>query len=175
MKFRFSWFGAALILVGLLLLLHRLGFVSLSWHLVFWGTITLIGGVKLVNGFALKQRGRAFWGTGFFLIGLYNVLVELELYQLREYLIGPALVLTLGVAFLVMFLVVPRDWHVLVPTIFFLGLGALMVMAELGYLYRWEVEDLVGTYWPVGLVVFGAALLLSRGSMQNNGLGTPSR
>lgn len=174
MKLRFSWFGAALILVGGVLLLHRLGVVSVGWHLAVWGVIALIGAVKLVNGFSLKQRGNAFWGTGFFLIGLYNVLAELGIYELRSFLIAPALVLTLGAAFLVMYLVVPRDWHVLVPTAFFLGLGTLMVMVEMGYLYQWDVEDIVRTYWPIGLILFGAALLLNRHASHNNSVQTTS-
>jgi hypothetical protein len=174
MKFRFSWFGVALILIGAALLLHRLGVVSLGWHVVAWGVVTLIGVVKLFNGFSLKQRGSAFWGTAFFLIGLYNVVAELGVFEFQEYLVAPALVLTLGTAFLAVFLVMPRDWHNLVPSLFFLGLGTLMVLAEMGFLFRWQVEDLVGTYWPVGLILFGAALLLSRRSIQSNGIETPT-
>ena len=79
--------------------------------------------------------------------------------------LGPTLLfIAVGTGFFLMFLVAPKAWHTLVPAVVFLGLGAVMLMAQLGYVYRWDVEEVVHTYWPVALILFGGSLLLSRQS-----------
>jgi hypothetical protein len=71
-------------------------------------------------------------------------------------------VLTLGFGFLGMFLCSPKDWHVLVPGIFFLATGAAIAAAELGYVYRYDVVVAIKTYWPVAIIGFGVALITRR-------------
>ena len=166
-----SWFGAALVLVGAALLLDRTGVVSLGWHGVFWGAVAVFGAVKVVNCFVLRKaapdaKGHCgiFWGTLLFLFGLYNLLEDLGAFEVHSYFGFPVLFVMVGLAFLAVFVSRPRDWHVLIPACLFIGVGAVMIVAELGMLDRWEIQDAVRSYWPIALILFGGALLLNRRS-----------
>ena len=92
------------------------------------------------------------------------MLEDLGVVYISSYLLFPWTVVLVGVAFLMMFVVSPRNWHVLVPTVFFLGAGAVMVLAEMGYFDRWDVMDAMRQYWPIALILFGITLLLNRKS-----------
>ena len=159
---KFPWFGILLILVGAGLLLDRTGVISFGWHLFFWSVLAVYGGFKLINGFPAKRRGQVFWGAFFLGVGAYNVLSELDLYELPPFLAVPAFLVLIGLGFLLVFACTPRDWHLLVPGVFFLGLGTLTGLSDLGYMYRWDVMHFVSRYWPVALILFGVSLLLNR-------------
>ncbi len=159
---RFPFFGLLLILVGAVMLLDRTGVISLGWHSVFWGLVTLLGAYKLYAGFADPAREGIFWGTLFFFVGAYNFLNDLDLLEFSSSLLLPLFLIVMGVGFLLKFFRHLHDWHLIVPALFFVGLGAAMVLSELGTVGRWEVLGAIKAYWPVALILFGAALLLNR-------------
>jgi hypothetical protein len=161
---RFPWFGIALIVVGAAMLLSRIGVVTFGWHAALWGIVALFGAYKLITAFPTRRSGAAFWGTVFLVGGGYLMLEDLSVLYVSSYLLFPWTVVLVGVAFLMMFMVAPRNWHVLVPSLFFLGVGAVMVLSEMGYLNRWDVVETVRMYWPIVLVLFGITLLLNRKS-----------
>jgi len=168
---KISWFGVALVVVGAALLLDRIGYVSLEWHVVFWGFVALFGALKLASCFASKNgaggraaHGGVFWGTLFLLVGLANLLTDVDVLQVRSTYWFPILIGIVGVAFLVVFISRPREWHILIPALFFSGVSALLILGEAGMLDRWDVRDALGHYWPVALILFGTALLLNRRS-----------
>lgn len=160
---RLSWFPVALILTGTAMLLQRLHVIHLDWHAVFWGLVALGGVYKLIGGFAAKARGGVFWGTVFLAAGVFALLNVYEVIDPEPGLAVAGLLFALGVAFFLMFVVVPRDWYVLVPSLFFLLVGGAVLAVEMGYYDRWEVGPIIGAYWPVGLILFGLAILLNRG------------
>ena len=166
MHFRFSWFGILLVVVGAVLFLHRMGFIPFEWHLVFWGIIALAGAGKIYQGFLTKRARAVFWGTLLFAFGTLNVLDGLDVYSVSDPSIVAAIFLSLGLAFFLSYLVNSKGWHILVPAVIFLALGGVTLLANLGYLYRWDVEEFVHTYWPAALIIFGGSLLLSRAPTQ---------
>ncbi len=89
---------------------------------------------------------------------------HLELIYISSYMLFPCTVVLVCVGFLMMFAVSPRNWHVLVPAVFFLGTGAVMILSEMGYFDRWDVVDAFRQYWPIALILFGITLLLNRKS-----------
>lgn len=159
---RFPFFGVLLILVGAVMLLDRTGIISMGWHSVFWGLVTLLGAYKVSAGFTGPARGGIFWGTVFFCVGAYNFLNDLDLLEISSSLLLPLFLIVMGVGFLLMFFRHVHDWHLIVPALFFAGLGTAMVLSELGTVGRWEVLGAIKAYWPVALILFGAALLLNR-------------
>jgi len=163
---RIPLLGVSLILVGATMLLQRFHVLSLGWQTLVWGLITLFGIYRTVDGFSERMRGRIFWGSMIFFVGLYNVLTHLDILYFESDLIFPMLVGTVGVSLLFMYLSSPREWHLLIPALFFLGLGFVMVMTELGYFYRWDVIPVVTAYWPVALIIFGASLLIRHRSAE---------
>ena len=166
MRFRFSWFGIGLVVVGAALFVNRMGLIPFGWHLVFWGIIAVAGGFKIYRGFIEKRGSSAFWGVILLTAGTLFVLDDVGLFTLDHPYIAAAIFLSLGTAFLVRYLVFPKAWHIIVPAGIFLSIGGVMLLANFGYLYRWDVEDFIRTYWPAALIIFGGSLLLSRASSQ---------
>jgi hypothetical protein len=163
-KLRIPWFGVGLIAVGTTMLLHRIGVLNIGWHTALWGVVALFGAFKLTTAFMTHRSGAAFWGTVLLVVGGYQTLENLDLVYVSSYLLFPWTVVLVGVGFLMMFAVKPRDWHVLVPSAVFMGAGALMILSEMGYFDRWDVVDAFRQYWPIALILFGVTLLLNRKS-----------
>lgn len=159
---RFSWFGIALIIAGIALLLDRLDLIGFSWTTALWILLGAFAAKKAIEGFAANKRGRLFFGTFVFLFSLVRVFEAFDLFHLDHYLMFPAIVIMLGSSFLMLFLHTPREWNVLIPATFLLGLGFAIVLVESGYLYRRDVLDAVGDYWPVVFILFGISLLFRR-------------
>ena len=164
LKMRFPWFGVGLIVVGAVMLLHRLGMVSFSWHAALWGALALFGAFKLVTAFTTGRSGAAFWGTALLGLGGYQLLEALDAVYISSYLLFPWTVVLVGVGFLMMFAVRPREWHVIVPALFFVATGSIMILAEMGYFDRWDVVEAIRQYWPIALILFGVTLLLNKKS-----------
>jgi hypothetical protein len=161
---RFSWLGVGLIVIGTAMILDRLDVISWSWHVALWALLALFGAYKVVSGFQWKHSGGAFWGTMLFLFGLYGVVRKLDLIDVPSYLCAPLLMVMVGTSFLVMYISKPKDWHLIVPALSFLAIGGVLLLTEVGVLYRWDVLPLIKSYWPVTLILFGLALILSRRS-----------
>ncbi|MFN0158991.1 MAG: LiaF transmembrane domain-containing protein [Bacteroidota bacterium] len=159
---RFSWFGAGLVTVGITLLLNRMDILSLHWWTGLWCILAALGVKLVVDGFEKHSRGRIFGGTMLFLNGLYQILGDIDVVEFRSYYFFPVLILILGFSFLMTYISSLKAWHLLVPAILLSGFGSLLLLTEFGFLYRWEVLSLVKDYWPIGLILFGFSLLLTR-------------
>ena len=157
---RSSWFGVGLIVVGVAMLLDRLDVVRMGWPFAIWTLMALFGLVKGVDGFGRRKPRLVFWGTFLFLLGTYCLLRDLDVVDLQSYWWLPATILILGFSFLMMYMSTPKDWHLLVPSVSLLGIGAVMVLTEFGYFYRYDIVHAIRVYWPVGLILFGVSLIL---------------
>ena len=164
MQKKIPWVGAVLILAGVLLLVHRFGYITLHWHEIGWGVIALYGAVKAVNGFSRHSAGTAFWGTAFFLIGAVGFAHPLRFGIFGSLSGASVILLILGVSFLIAFLSNTQEWHFVIPSLFFAGLGALFVASDYDYFSRWDLVEAVGKYWPLALILFGVSLILNRRS-----------
>ena len=156
---RYSWFGIGLVIIGAAMLLDRLDVIRFGWQPIFWTLIAAFGIAKAVDGFGRKKSGRVFWGTVLFLFGAYNLLRDLDVVELRSYWMLPAMLVIMGLSFLMMYISSLKEWHLLIPAILLLGIGAVMIMTEYGYFYRYDVFEAVRMYWPVGLILFGGAMV----------------
>ena len=161
-RFNTPWIGIALIAVGVAMVLRRAHVLYVEWEAVAWGILALAGAIKLAVCFSRRSRRGAFWGTIFLSLGAYMLLDDLDVLAYGASMVPPVLVLAMGIGFLIMLILSPRELHVAVPGLFFTGLGALMVLYELGYVYNPDVLRVVGRYWPVALIVFGVSLLANR-------------
>jgi hypothetical protein len=158
---RHFWFPVFLILVGAGMLLQRLHVISVGWPAVPFMFVTAWAGVKLYNGIVMKSRGGVFWGLFWFVVGGACLLRTFGLVWLEPGVVVSGLFLLAGAGLVLAFLVSPRDWYLLVPAACFLIVGGAILSTELGIWATWEVAPLVNRWWPAGLVLFGAALLLN--------------
>jgi hypothetical protein len=67
-----------------------------------------------------------------------------------------------GLSFLMMYISVPKEWQLLIPAVLILGIGVVLIMTEYGYFYQHDVFEAVRMYWPVGLILFGGAMVARR-------------
>jgi hypothetical protein len=164
MRKGFPLFAVLLILLGSFMLLDRAGVVTFGWLLVFWLIVTVFGGFKIVRGMSSASIGEVFWGTVFFFVGFYNVASDVGILYLPGGVLFPAFLLVMGLGLLLGFVSQPREWHLLVPALIFTFVGGLMTLAEMELLGPWTAIDTIKQWWPVGLILFGAALLLNAGA-----------
>ena len=160
---RTSIAGIALIIIGAGLLLARLNLVSLSTGDVLWLLAVVGGGVMLYRGFARQEpgSGKIFWGTVFLAVGARQLADRWMPMGIDPVVEGPLYIAVPAVAWTLVVIKSPREWHVLVPAAALLGLALAMYLTEIGTLTRGDVTETVGQYWPVALVAFGLAIILT--------------
>jgi len=161
-RLRISWFGVALIILGLALLLDRFHILRVDFSQIFWALVMMFGIMKVVGGFSGNIRGRIFWGTVLFLFGLFFLLRSIDRIEIHAHMLPPAAFLIFGIAFFMMFLNDARDWHFIIPAVLLIGVGGAFTLTEFGYLSRWEVWEAVRLYWPVALILLGLVLIMRR-------------
>ncbi len=161
-KRQFPWIGIILMLAGVALLLEKLDVLSLSTPALLWILLLLFGLAMVVQGFSGNNGGRVFFGTIFFLYGLYFLLHSIDAVELRGHLFIPASFIIFGFAFVMLYLNNLREWLFLLPAVLLLGFGVLYIMGTLGYFTAWDVHETVRLYWPIGLIIIGVAIVLRR-------------
>lgn len=158
---RIPLFAIILITVGLLLLADQLGMLDLTlWHFVT-GCMILYGMSVVIRSFSTGDRKKIFWGTLLFLLGLYLLLDSLGLIPTQYPALIPAVFLMLGFSFLMSYLHNARDWLLLIPTLFFIGIGGLIIADERELLTAHTIVQYVRQYWPLLLILFGLGLILN--------------
>jgi len=151
--------GIILITIGVLLLADQLGMMDLSFWNVVSGILMLYGATLVIRSFNIGDRSKVFWGTLLFLSGLYFILDSLQLVTNQYPVFVPAVFLILGFSFLMMYIYNVRDWHLLIPTLFFVGCGLLIIADELSIVYAYRFSDYFFHFWPVLLILFGLGLI----------------
>jgi|GEM_PF-1109704 len=150
-----------LIFFGAAMLLHRLHVFWAGWAPVLWLSVAAGGGLMLYNGFVRHSRGGAFWGFFWFVIGGACLLRACDVVWLDPGIVVGGLLLVSGAGLILMYFVSRRDWHLLVPAACLLLVGGAVLSTELGWFPAWEVAPVVNRWWPAGLVLSGAALILN--------------
>jgi hypothetical protein len=158
---RHIWFPALLIVAGTAILLQRLHVMWIGWVPLLFGIVTIAGAVRLYNGLAMKSRGGVFWGLFWCVLGGAGLLRSLDVVWLDGDTVVAGLFLLFGTGLVLMFLVSRRDWYLLVPAACCLLVGCAVLATDLGYLAEWDVVPVVNRWWPAGLVLSGAALILN--------------
>ncbi len=159
---RLPWFGAALIVVGLLMLLNRLDVLEIHFFSVVLPILMVFGVVVVARGFSQNAAGKVFWGTVLFLYSLFFFLRSIDSLNLHGPLVVPSTFIILGLAFAMLFLNNVREWFFLLPAVFLTGIGVVFILVEYDYLYGWEAWSVLGRYWPVLLILVGVAVILRR-------------
>jgi hypothetical protein len=150
--------------MGLVLLLDRFHVIDIRFVNVLWPIAMFFGLLMVVRGYTDTNRGKVFWGTIVFFYALFFFLRSVDSWYVDSILLAPSSFLIVGIAFLMMYFTDFRDWALLIPSAALITLGGMLVLAELGYWYRWEVWDVVRTYWPIVLILMGLAFVLRRRS-----------
>ncbi len=157
---KFSPFGLFLVLLGLGLVLIRLGVMHLSAADIWWATIGILGLTLLGTAVFSGRRAGAFWGSVLLFLSTAVFLRRNDLFEPMPWDWPATIALVLALSFLVLYLFDPRRIGVLIPVVIFGGLGTLY------YLWWWDVMDwyevryYIRTYWPVLLILWGLGVLI---------------
>jgi len=152
-----------LILVGVYLLLPRLGVGIPGWDAI-WPVFPLAAGLVFLGRYVFGQQhdpGQVFIGTAAALVGLaffFVTLGPLEYGDLRTW--WPVFVLIGSVAFLAQWAASGfRDWGALFLALVALGVGGAGLAVTLQLLGPGTAE-LLPTLWPAALILVGLMILL---------------
>ncbi len=159
---KISWFGIALIIVGVAMLLNRLNIFNIAFSVIFWPLIMIGGLIAVAHGFSQNRQGKIYWGTVLFLYSLLFLLRSIDTIELYTNIFFASTFLIFGIGFFMLFLNNLKDWHFLIPAILLTGIGSLFIFTEYGCLSHRELLVVVRTYWPVVLILFGVVILLRK-------------
>ena len=152
--------GLILILIGAILLINKLTPYSFGWDEIYPLILIAIGVLIFISIIGKRDKGPIFFGTIFFLIGLFYFIRNYEIishyYMRAEW---QTFLVILGLAFLSVFLVKPSDWGVLIPAGIFLFLGAGSLLRKFHIIY-WDLGDIISDYWPIILIIIGGRIIL---------------
>jgi hypothetical protein len=157
-----SLIGAILVLIGVALLLKQMHILDINSKKLLWIALALYGGATVTRSFWYNVRHKIFWGSLCFFTGILFTLREYGLVYGSAPMLLPATLVIFGFSFLVLFIFNVRDWHLLIPSLLFVGLGAALMLTELKMLYAEQVWHVVKNYWPVALILMGAAMVLRK-------------
>ena len=158
---RFSFFGVALIFIGLILMFQHLELVNIGWKKLTWPVLTLLGGWIAARGFLLRRRSSVFTGSVLFFVCLFGTMKRFGLLSLDLGDWIPAVSLSIGLAFLALLVFEPRNLIVLVPMFIFGGFGVMYYLWWMDVMDPYEMRRMVRLYWPLLLIVWGAAFIVS--------------
>jgi len=159
---KLSIIGVLLIAFGSVLLLDRLDVIYFGWDRIIWMFAGIYGAILAVDGFTNKRRGKIFWGSLLFFASIVFSLYVWDVIWWMDYYWPSSLSLALGLAFLMLYLIEPKNIGVLVPAVLFCGFGGLMLLVEYYYIDWWDVRRVIRDYWPVALILWGIAILIRR-------------
>ncbi len=163
---KYPWNGIILILLGTALLIHQTGLINIRFFQIIWIALALWGFIITLRGFATNSKGKIFWGTVLFLSGVSFIIHSFDLIEMPHRIFLPAVFIIFGFAFLMMFLDNFREFSSFLLSIIFFVIGSLLILAEIGYLNRWDVVYYIKNYWPVILIILGVGLILKRRQKQ---------
>lgn len=172
-RFRGSWFGIALVIIGAALLLDRFDLVQFDFSTIFWPLVMLLGLVAAGRGFSLNKRGKIFWGTIWFLYGLFFYLRSADFVDVPSRMLMASSFLIFGVAFFMIFLNNIQDWVYLIPATILSALGVLLILARYDLISYWELRESIHLYWPIALILFGVGMILRRRTRDDTPLPPP--
>jgi hypothetical protein len=125
---RIFW-GAVLILGGVMLLLQNLG--NFEFGGLFWGALFLLGGIFFLSAYLNNHANWWAFIPGFPLLGI-GVLILLDVLapQLSNVIGGSIVLGAIGLAFLAVYLVDRRNWWAIIPAGVMLTLTLIVAFGE---------------------------------------------
>jgi hypothetical protein len=154
-------FGLILILVGVSLLLNRLGICYFSAKTVFFNILLIIGAIFFFRGISRSDRKGIFSGTFLILIGSLYYLRKtgvLSFYYGIDIL--PFIIFAFGASFLILYLFKPRQLELLIPAFIFMFIGFGIFSHTSGYLDWFMWHNVWRLFLPVCLIFIGIIILL---------------
>ncbi len=154
--------GVILVIVGLVILLDKIGILSLGWEKVI-SIISVIYGAYLgYSGFGLDSNRKVFWGSILFFFGIYLFIDSFGFLNPDVHFFWPVVMIVIGLSFFMSFVNRPKDFALLLPAVVLVGIGVLFLLTNLGIIYSFELWENIEKFWPVLLIILGLYFILKR-------------
>jgi hypothetical protein len=152
-----AWF---LIIAGVVLMLHQLGYFEISRANIFSYGFIIIGVLFAVKAFN-RKNGQGIFGAVFFLS--YGLILTFIRYQVfirnDEFAVG-TLFLSLALANFVLFLFYRDRWLNFTWGVITGLVGGAILSIQMGYYPHWYIYNALEEYWPVALILIGLTIIL---------------
>jgi len=154
--------GLIMIFLGLMILLDKLGVMSLNWKKVISVIFVFYGAYLGYSGFGLGSNRKVFWGSILFFSGIYLFVDSFGFLNPEVHFFWPVVMIITGLSFFMSFVNRPKDFALLLPAITLVGVGVLFLLTNLGVIYSFEVWESIEKFWPVFLIIIGLYLILKK-------------
>ncbi|MFN3134176.1 MAG: LiaI-LiaF-like domain-containing protein [Candidatus Kryptonium sp.] len=155
-------FGIILIIVGLIILLNKLGALHLNLKKIISTILVVYGAYLGYSGFGLNSNRKVFWGSIFFFFGIYLFIDSFELLNPEIHFFWPVVLIVTGLSFLMSFVNRPKDYALLLPAVMLIGIGTLFLLTDIGVIYSFEFWENFEKFWPVLLIILGLYFILKK-------------
>ena len=159
---RIPIFGIIVVTFGVVLLLRQIHLISIDGYSIVLFGVVVYGGAMIIRSYSLNVRQSLYFGSLCFYSALVLLLGKYDVIEHSPYVYVPAFLIVFGLSFVMLFIFNMRDFHLLVPSVIFIGLGVAFMMTEIGYWYVGDVKEAISMYWPVALIVFGGLMLVRK-------------
>ena len=159
---RFPIIGLVLLLLGVALLLNQMNVIHIGGMALVWLGLLVYGAAVVIRSFINNDRSKVFFGTLCFLTGILFFIHKAGFINGAFSVYFPAFIIIVGLAFFMLFVFNTKDWHLLIPALIFLALGAALMLTHLGYWYSRDVWRTIASYWPILLILMGGTMLIRR-------------
>ena len=159
---RIPIFGIIVVTFGVVLLLRQIHLTSIDGYSIVLFGVLVYGGAMIIRSYALNVRQSLYFGSLCFYSALVLLMGKYGVIEQTPFVYVPAFLIVFGLSFVMLFIFNMRDFHLLVPSVIFIGLGVAFMMTEIGYWYVGDVKEAISMYWPVALIVFGGLMLVRK-------------
>ena len=168
-------FALTLIVTGALVLLSQLNVLHLRRPV--WVMLgCAVSGVFLLLRSRKSMHRKGLLGGSFFLLAAFGIMMmENGLIPISDKTGFGMILIALGLANIIYFIFTRFRFSGLVFGLMYAGAGSLLFISYYDYLDWWSVSGFIGLYWPVLLILFGAALLIDGLRRQKNKCDDPGQ
>lgn len=149
-----------LIIVGSVLLLNQLDLFYLNRANLIIMFSAAIGFILLKKGIDHPQRKGILGGTFFTGISLTLVAMKYSYFPMTDSFGLGIILMNLALANLVYFVLLPQKTFNLIVGLIFAAIGSPFLLFHYEFLSRWELGNMISTYWPTLLILIGIGFLV---------------
>jgi hypothetical protein len=152
--------GILFIVIGLWLFARRFFFFTPYWICIYPIILIFFAILLFIETSRRHHSGSLFWGVvllsvgGFFFLRNFGII---PYFYADEY--WPIFLLCLGMGFIALYILNPRDWGIIIPAGLFLFFGIGFSLHTF-HAYFWGWERFIENYWPMILIVIGLGVLI---------------
>lgn len=153
--------GVILIIIGAILLVNKLTPYTIGWDEIYPLLLIILALLIYKTVLMKRERGGIFLGTLLLLLGCYFLVRNYDIVP-YEYAreVWPIILIILGLSFLSVFILYPKDWGLVIPGGILVFIGTVIFLRRLDIVF-FDLRELISDYWPIALILIGGAIVFS--------------